>query len=127
MHSHLETTFSVYCQLLKLPEPHAQYRFDPIRRWRFDFAWPDHRLAVEIDGGVYTGGRHVRGSGYTRDCEKLNAAVLAGWRVLRFVSHQVKTGEAIETVRLALGLEPDEKFARARLNHAAGPGKRLAL
>ena len=105
MNSHLEATFSVYCHLFKLPAPQSQFRFDPARRWRFDFAGPEHRLAVEIDGGTWSGGRHVRGDGYRRDCEKLNAATLAGWRVLRFVGRQVKTGEAIETVQRALGAE----------------------
>ena len=61
--------------------------------------------SLRIDGGTWSGGRHVRGDGYRRDCEKLNAATLAGWRVLRFVGRQVKTGEAIETVQRALGAE----------------------
>lgn len=64
--------------------PVSEYRFAPPRRWRFDFAWPDHRLAVELEGGVWTGGRHTRASGYIADCDKYNAAVLAGWRVLRY-------------------------------------------
>jgi len=63
-----------------------EYRFNPHRRWRFDFADPKNRIAVEIEGGVWSLGRHVRGVGYIADCEKYNAAVLDGWRVLRYAT-----------------------------------------
>lgn len=66
-----------------LPEPVREYRFHPTRRWRFDFAWPEQKVALEVDGGVWTGGRHTRGAGFIGDMEKLNAAGLAGWRFLR--------------------------------------------
>ncbi len=61
-----------------------EYRFHPTRRWRFDFAIPYLRIAIEAEGGVWSGGRHVRGSGFTLDCEKYNAATVLGWRVLRY-------------------------------------------
>ncbi len=54
------------------------------RRWRFDLAWPDEMLAVEIEGGRFSGGSHVRGVRFGEDCEKYNAAILLGWRVLRY-------------------------------------------
>lgn len=66
-----------------LPAPIAEYRFSTERRWRFDFAWPEFHVALEMEGGVWLGGRHVRGSGFLKDMEKYNAAVIAGWRVLR--------------------------------------------
>lgn len=90
--------FAAHCRYSSIPMPDAEYRFAPPRRWRFDFAWPDRKIAVEIDGGTWVGGRHVRGSGYAKDCEKMNAAVEKGWRVLRFTSDQVRSGEAIDTV-----------------------------
>ena len=62
-----------------------EHKFHETRKWRFDFAWPDQKLAVEVEGGAFSGGRHTRGIGFVKDCEKYNAAVLAGWRVLRFV------------------------------------------
>lgn len=89
------------------PEPHPQVLFDTSgrRRWRFDFAYfLPYKLAIEVDGGVWAGGRHVRGTGYTRDCEKLNAAAIAGWRVLRFTGDMVRDGRALDTIRLALHL-----------------------
>ena len=63
-----------------LPEPVREYRFHDTRRWRFDFAWPDIKLAVEIDGR----GRHQTVVGCRSDCEKANEAIRLGWRVLRF-------------------------------------------
>ena len=69
-----------------LQSPVAEYQFAPPRRWRFDYAWPDCRVAVEFDGGqwVIAGGRHNRDS----DREKLNAAAAMGWRVLRYSNQQ---------------------------------------
>ena len=69
-----------------LQSPVAEYQFAPPRRWRFDYAWPDSRVAVEFDGGqwVFAGGRHNRDS----DREKLNAAAAMGWRVLRYSNQQ---------------------------------------
>lgn len=74
--------------------PQAEFVFAPPRRWRFDYSWSDQRIAVEIEGGVWMGGRHTRGSGFVKDMEKYNAAGLLGWRVFRFTPKQLKTGEA---------------------------------
>ena len=67
----------------KLPMPEPEHRFDPPRRWRFDYAWPAHRVALEVEGGVWTNGRHTRGSGYLKDVEKYNRAASLGWRLIR--------------------------------------------
>lgn len=79
---------------LKVPKPELEVRFHDTRKWRFDLCWRERLLAVEIDGGTFCGGRHVRPAGYEKDCEKINEAILLGWRVLRFTSRQVKSGEA---------------------------------
>lgn len=81
-----------------------EHRFHPERRWEFDFAWPEHHLAVEIDGGqwVRTGGRHNRDS----DREKLNQAAVYGWRVLRYSGAMLKRPViVIDEVLQALKLE----------------------
>lgn len=62
-----------------------QFYFDSTRQWRFDFAWPAVRVSVELHGGEFSGGRHVRGAGLRSDCEKMRAAQLQGWIVLPFV------------------------------------------
>jgi very-short-patch-repair endonuclease len=71
------------CITDKLPMPVAEYKFHPTRKWRFDWCWPDQKVALEIEGGVYATGRHTRGKGYENDCRKYNAALLHGWKVLR--------------------------------------------
>lgn len=85
-------------QLSGLPAPEREYVFHKKRKWRFDFAWPDLLIAVEVEGGIWVGGRHVRGEGYEADCEKYNEAQLAGWMVLRFTPGMLKRsgGEVIE-------------------------------
>src|SRR5437762_647908 len=60
-----------------------EYRFAPPRRWRLDFVWSKHALAVEVEGGSWVGGRHTRGPGFERDLEKYNEAAILGWNVLR--------------------------------------------
>lgn len=87
----------------------AEYRFHPVRKWRFDRAFPAAKVAVEVDGGVWTGGRHVRPVGYQRDLEKLNAAVSLGWRVLRVTWKEVGDGtlERLLITTLAVVLRED--------------------
>jgi very-short-patch-repair endonuclease len=84
-------TVADLCVLAGLPEPVAEHRFAAPRRWRFDWAWPQYHLALEIDGGVWTRGRHTRGAGFLRDIEKLNAAAIQGWWVLRTTPDKVHT------------------------------------
>lgn len=89
-------------QALSLPLPEREVQFHPVRKWRWDLAWRERMLAVEIDGGVWSGGRHVRGAGYAGDCEKVAEGQLLGWTVYRFPADWVTSGKALEYVRLAL-------------------------
>jgi very-short-patch-repair endonuclease len=84
-----------------------EYRFAPPRRFRADFAiFRDGNdkpvLLVEVEGGVWTRGRHVRGSGYTADMEKYNLAAMTGYTVLRFTPRDVKDGTALAAIQAAL-------------------------
>lgn len=78
-----EAAFWTRWRQLDGPMLERELRFAPPRRWRFDFACPDAWVAIEVDGGAYTQGRHTRGKGYENDCEKLNAATVLGWAVFR--------------------------------------------
>ena len=73
--------------------PVAEYKFHSVRKWRFDYCWPDKKLAVEIEGGIFQQGRHTRGAGFANDMEKYNAAVLLGWRILRYTPNKIKYDE----------------------------------
>lgn len=98
----LEDVFESQARAFRLPIAEREYRFHEGRAWRFDFAFVEFRIAVEVEGGTWSGGRHTRGAGYEADTAKYNAAALDGWTVLRFTSTQVKRGEAIRTVADAL-------------------------
>lgn len=78
-----------------------EHKFHVARKWRFDFML-QHGIAVEVDGGIWTQGRHSRGAGMEKDNEKLNEAAILGWRILRFSTGQVKSGLAIDTIKRAL-------------------------
>ena len=93
--SQYEAMLALHLRAKGLPEPVREYRFHPVRKWRFDFAWPGRMLAVEVEGGTWAHGRHTRGAGYERDTEKYNTAVEFGWKVLRYTSAQVEDGTAI--------------------------------
>lgn len=93
--SALEETLALQIRAAKLPEPVRE--FSPIqgRKWRCDFAWPDRLVAVEAEGGIHTGGRHTRGSGFEADAEKYNAMTIAGWAVIRVTNRHIKSGQAL--------------------------------
>lgn len=72
------------------PEPVLDYKFHPTRKWQIDCAFPDAKIGVEINGAVYTQGRHTRGAGVEGDYEKLNAAQSMGWKVFQFSTGQLE-------------------------------------
>ena len=100
--SQLERAILTQIKQYGLPEPETQAMLIPGRKWRWDFAWPSKRLAVEIQGGIWTRGKHGRGSGIVNDMDKLNAATLAGWRVLQFANTHVRSGEAVALIEKAI-------------------------
>jgi hypothetical protein len=95
-------TLTAVIRAAGLPAPIREHRFAPPRRWRFDYAWPAHRIALEVEGGIWTGGRHVRGRGYEADCEKYSEAALRGWRVLRVTPAMLNDGRALAILERAM-------------------------
>lgn len=85
-----------------MAKPETEYRFHAERKWRFDLAWPAHKIALEIEGGVWTRGRHTRPAGFLGDMEKYNEAALAGWCVLRTTTKGVQDGAALRLIERAL-------------------------
>ncbi|HAX26171.1 MAG TPA: hypothetical protein DCX80_14215 [Chloroflexi bacterium] len=100
--SALERQLSEQLRYAELPTPVTEWRFHPVRRWRFDLAWPDRMLAVEVQGGIYRGGGHTSVAGLKRDIEKSNAATMLGWRVLLVHGDMVRDGTALALIEDAL-------------------------
>ena len=104
--SDLEAAFLFYLRAAGLPEPVAQYRDKKTfgRGFAWDFAYPEARLLIEVQGGQWANGKtaHTWGKSFQRDCEKLNAAQLAGWRQLNFCRGMIDAGDVAEIVKEAL-------------------------
>ena len=101
--------FSHIKKKIKGVEVKKEYVFHPVRKWRFDYAFPDYMVAVEVDGGVWTGGRHINPAGYINDMEKLNTAASMGWLVLRITTDDRFASKTIKLIKTTLKLR--EKFA----------------
>ena len=87
--SNLELKFEIYSRELRV-QPVREYVFALPRKWRFDFAWPHEKVAVEIEGGIFVNGAHNRGRHFMSDCDKYNQAALLGWAVLRYTGEHLK-------------------------------------
>ena len=90
------------CRQTRIAEPVPEYRFHPTRKWRFDYCWPLHMLALEVNGGVWTQGRHTRGQGAIDDMEKMSEAAIMGYRVLYCTPEELDNGIALDRVIRAL-------------------------
>lgn len=73
------------------------------RKWKFDFLLSG-RIVFEIEGGVWSRGRHTRGKGFLDDLEKYNTATMMGYHVFRVSTEQAETGKALALAREALKL-----------------------
>ena len=101
--SQLEDTLELLMIADDLPEWKRDYRFEmPRRKRELDFAWPEYKVGVEVQGGIWTKGAHTRGVGYMRDCSKLNDGQLAGWIILWVTGKHIERGKAIVWIRRAL-------------------------
>lgn len=100
-----ESTFAFYLEMLApdIPTPEREAKFHQTRNWRVDFMWRQQKLAVEIEGGIYNRGRHVRPAGFKNDILKYNALSIAGYKLLRFTPDMLDDPQTVlETVRKAL-------------------------
>jgi very-short-patch-repair endonuclease len=102
---------SLFLQVLKAKtglEAVSEYRFHPVRRWRFDYCIPALKIAIEQEGGVWSNGRHTRGSGYVKDLEKYNQAAALGYTVLRFTPQQLMTTQALDLIKEAATIKAEK-------------------
>lgn len=91
------SVFAALCKAHGLPEPIPEYRFDPQRKWRLDWAFnPDgNRVGLEVQGGTFIQGRHSRGPALLKEYEKLRRLAALGWRVLFCTPQQFASGEIL--------------------------------
>lgn len=87
-----------------LPPFVTEFQFHHERKWRFDFAWLDEKVALEVDGGCFVYGSHARGAGIRKDHEKQNAATMAGWKVLRCFPESLCRVETCFMLKRCLGV-----------------------
>lgn len=108
--------FVSLCARVGLPVPVREYKFakrEMRREWKFDFAWRgraevDDMIALEVEGGVWTQGRHSRGAGMLADMEKYNAAALLGWKVFRTTPDKLCDLATLRLLGKALGVTVGE-------------------
>jgi very-short-patch-repair endonuclease len=77
-----------------------EYRFEPTRRWRSDYAIPKAMLLIECEGGTFQISRHTTGTGFQNDCDKYNHASALGYTVLRFTTQDILSGKAKDVLEL---------------------------
>ena len=87
---------------MKLPEPVPEFRFEPTRKWRFDWAWPEYQLALEVDGGLFVLGGHNRGAQIVKTMEKENEAQVQGWHILKCQPHELCTCATVHLIQRAI-------------------------
>lgn len=97
-----EAVLAAHILAFGLPAPELEATFHETRKWRFDFFWRPRALAVEVEGGIWVQGRHSRGAGFEKDCEKYNEAALMGIRVLRVTPGMIQSGQAVQLLVRAL-------------------------
>lgn len=94
------------CDKHGIARPDVEYRFHPIRKWRFDYAWVDKKVALEVEGGAFSGGRHTTGAGFRADIDKYNSATVLGWTVVRCLPEHLyakQTTDMIATLTASVG------------------------
>lgn len=98
----IRDVFTIICHTDLHVECVKEYKFHPIRKWRFDYAIPEYKIALEVEGGVWTGGRHTSSTGFLKDMEKYNTATLMGWRVFRTTPDELYKTATINLIKTAI-------------------------
>lgn len=95
-------TFTLLCKRELGVECVKEYKFHPVRKWRFDYAIPSALVALEVEGGIWTGGRHINPKGFLNDMEKYNTAMLMGWSVYRTTPDDLYTSTTLNLLKTAI-------------------------
>lgn len=76
----------------------CEYRFHKTRKWRIDYYLPEYMIAIEVEGAVWTRGRHTRGSGFVKDIEKYNEITAAGIALIRTTPSKLLNQDFIDLI-----------------------------
>ena len=99
------TICTAYFETVGIPTPVYEYKFHPTRKWPFDIAWPEYKLAIEVNGAIFKQGKHSRGAGILKDWEKWNEATAMGWRVLFCQPKDLLMNEMTSLIMRCIGNE----------------------
>ncbi|HEY4326130.1 MAG TPA: hypothetical protein VGN20_19225 [Mucilaginibacter sp.] len=91
--------FMMLCEIELKVKPVPEYKFSKDRKWRMDYAFIKQMVFLEVEGGVWTNGRHTRGKGFIKDMEKYNEAAAQGWSLIRCVPSDLVNGKAIKQLK----------------------------
>ena len=105
-HEYINSQFGVVCT--------PEYQFCYGRKWRFDYAIIPLRIAVEVEGGTWINGRHIRPQTYLRDLEKYNNAAAHGWLLLRVIPQDLYSTEFADLLRAAIRIRTNNTEILAR-------------
>lgn len=97
--------FVMSCESMGIPKPVEEFKFCNTRKFRFDFCWPEHKLALECEGGIFTKQAHGSITGQLRDIEKYNLAACEGYRVLRVVPNNLMKKETFDMIKKCLQIK----------------------
>jgi hypothetical protein len=89
----------------KIPPFVRELQFHSERKWRFDFAWIEYRVGLEVQGGLFIAGRHSRGAGIAKDMEKFSEAAALGWRILYCQPQDLCTMDMVKLIHRTLKYE----------------------
>ena len=94
--SEAEELMAIYLQELEKPFI-REYRFHHVRNWLFDFAHPETKTAIEVDGWGHRTKQRMQ-----EDNEKINTAQSMGWKVYRFTTTEITRGNVKPALQVLL-------------------------
>lgn len=119
-------TVNALCDARGLPRPTPEVQFHPTRKWRCDFCWIAERVVMEVDGGIFTNGRHTRGSGWIKDAEKRRELAAMGYLLIPVSPDEVAAGAWVDPARRALRSRLEYFGASSSVAKGVGSGRAIA-
>jgi hypothetical protein len=110
MTSKLEAKFELLWRASNGPKLEREYHFCPMRKWRTDYFHRESGTLIEIEGGMWMGGRHQKGHGFSADAIKYNVATFLKYKLYRLPSSLLTIDYVADLVRICNGQTPTDSF-----------------